>query len=459
MIKNLLSIYCLTTTISIAQVGIGTDSPHPDAMLHLESDNSGLLINVVNLNSTPSPIPLTAHVGGIIVYNNALPVNDVVPGFYYNDGTQWNQVSNSVGGDWLITGNSSTNPSVNFLGTTDNQSLSFGTDNRVNHALETNGTLSVFRPTTSSVHIGENVGNSGNGSVNVFIGANTAVSNGAGDRSTALGANSYISNTSGGNNNVIGAYAMRANTGREHSIAIGYNALEDSNGDRNVAIGNYASLNVTNSTRNFSIGGNALSSNTTGDDNTAVGFNALSGLTTEDFNTAVGYNSYTTGNYRNANVIGYNAIADADNIVHLGNTSITTISGQVNFTTYSDKRIKTNIREDVIGTEFISKLRPVTYNFDLDKQNELLNIEDLSNSPSKYDIENIKFSGFIAQEIEKAAIASNYNFNGLKKPEKDQKLYMVTYTQFIMPLVKTIKEQQERLKEIKKELEKLKNNH
>lgn len=69
MIKNLLLICCLTTTISIAQVGIGTDSPHPDAMLHLESDNSGLLINVVNLNSTSSPIPLTAHVGGIIVYN------------------------------------------------------------------------------------------------------------------------------------------------------------------------------------------------------------------------------------------------------------------------------------------------------------------------------------------------------------------------------------------------------
>ena len=455
MLKQIILIFFyVTTSISFAQVGIGTVTPNANAMLDIESLDSGLLINSLSLSSTTSFAPMNAHVEGIIVYNTST-INDVSPGFYYNNGSTWQRILNSVGGDWFITGNTGTNANTNFIGTTDNQAFSFRTDNRLNHTLETNGTLSVFRP--NSVHIGENVGSSGNGNVNVFIGSNTAINNGGGDRSTAVGANTYTSNTNGANNNVIGARAMESNTGRDHSIAIGYKSLENANADRNVAVGNYASRSLVNGARNFSLGVFALNTNVSGNDNTSVGYNSMFSFTSEDFSTAVGANAYFNGSYRNANAIGYNTAVDADNILHLGNTSIVQISGQVNFTTYSDKRIKTNIKEDVVGTEFITQLRPVTYNFDIDKQNEYLKVKESPIYPSKYDIENIEFSGFIAQEIEAAAIKSHYNFNGLSKPEKDQALYMVTYSQFVVPLVKTIKEQQERLKEIKKELQLLKN--
>src|SRR5205085_10645728 len=62
--------------------------------------------------------------------------------------------------------------------------------------------------------------------------------------------------------------------------------------------------------------------------------------------------------------------------------------------------------------------------------------------PEKYDLEKIKFSGFLAQEVESAAQASGYDFSGLTKPKKETELYTLSYESFVVPLVKAVQEQQ-----------------
>jgi len=77
-----------------AQVTIGSgEPPHTDALLELKENNmgtssKGLLLPRVSLTSTTSFDPLSTHVEGMTVYNQAT-ANDVTPGYYYNDGTQW----------------------------------------------------------------------------------------------------------------------------------------------------------------------------------------------------------------------------------------------------------------------------------------------------------------------------------------------------------------------------------
>ncbi|MBB6372512.1 hypothetical protein [Chryseobacterium shigense] len=75
-----------------SQVGIGTSNPSNSAVLELNSNNKGLLMNQISLTSTLSATPLAAHTEGIWVYNIATAgtaPNDVIPGLYYNDGSKW----------------------------------------------------------------------------------------------------------------------------------------------------------------------------------------------------------------------------------------------------------------------------------------------------------------------------------------------------------------------------------
>jgi hypothetical protein len=62
-----------------------------------------------------------------------------------------------------------------------------------------------------------------------------------------------------------------------------------------------------------------------------------------DFNTFIGHSAdASSGSLNNATAIGYNAVVDASNKVRIGNTSVTVIEGQVDFTYTSDKNKKEN---------------------------------------------------------------------------------------------------------------------
>ena len=69
---------------------INTTGAPPNAAAGLDVDfpDKGMLIPRVSLTSTSSFAPLSAHVAGMIVFNTAT-ANDVVPGFYYDNGTSW----------------------------------------------------------------------------------------------------------------------------------------------------------------------------------------------------------------------------------------------------------------------------------------------------------------------------------------------------------------------------------
>lgn len=89
----------LFATVGVAQVKVG-DSPivNPNAMFEVEATNKGMLLPRVELVATNNAAPLTAHVEGMTVYNTATSdsaigaENKVEPGFYYNDGTKWNEM-------------------------------------------------------------------------------------------------------------------------------------------------------------------------------------------------------------------------------------------------------------------------------------------------------------------------------------------------------------------------------
>ncbi|MGO8056498.1 tail fiber domain-containing protein, partial [Rhizobium leguminosarum] len=73
----------------------------------------------------------------------------------------------------------------------------------------------------------------------------------------------------------------------------------------------------------------------------------------------------------NHTAIGYYAgwVVGNSNEIEVGNTSVAFIGGQVGWSSWSDKRIKDNIQNNVPGLSFITKLNPVTYKLNIHRQN------------------------------------------------------------------------------------------
>jgi hypothetical protein len=65
-------------------------------------------------------------------------------------------------------------------------------------------------------------------------------------------------------------------------------------------------------------------------------------------------------------------------------------------------------------------------------------------------------SGFIGQEVAEAAKAAGYNFDGVHVPVDDIDNYSIAYSQFVVPLVKAVQEQQVMIDDLKKENAELK---
>lgn len=98
---------CKLLTISLSQNNIGINitgaAPNASAALDIDIPNTGLLIPRVALTATNTASPVTSPATSLIVYNTATtgtPPFNVVPGFYYWDGTQWVQMvtTNTSGG-------------------------------------------------------------------------------------------------------------------------------------------------------------------------------------------------------------------------------------------------------------------------------------------------------------------------------------------------------------------------
>ena len=139
----------LITYLAVGQVGIGTTSPNPDAVLDISSTTSGLLLPRLALTNTNNPSPLTTDVSGMVVYNTAI-AGDVTPGFYVNDGIDWIRLGSTSNSDWSLTGNAGTTAGINFIGTTDAQDLYLYTNNNEQLRITTGGHARITTTTSDN---------------------------------------------------------------------------------------------------------------------------------------------------------------------------------------------------------------------------------------------------------------------------------------------------------------------
>ena len=137
----------LFASSAIAQVGIGTTTPNTDAELDITSTTRGVLLPRLALTGTANTAPLTAHVAGMIAYNNNT-AGDVTPGFYYNNGTQWVRIgAGAASNDWTLLGNAGTTAGTNFIGTTDAVDFVTRTNNAERMRVLSDGRVSVNNAT------------------------------------------------------------------------------------------------------------------------------------------------------------------------------------------------------------------------------------------------------------------------------------------------------------------------
>ena len=243
------------------------------------------------------------------------------------------------------------------------------------------------------------------------------------------------------------------------SSAFGYSALKNNTGSTNSAFGNSALKNNTSATSNSAFGCYALSSNTTGHYNTAVGYNAgASNASDLYYTTSIGSNATNTASYQ----------------VRIGNSSITSIGGYTSWTNISDGRAKKNIRAEVPGLAFINLLQPITYNLDLDALDGIQKPDDpkinrfsdslrLERTPKEIEIETEArankekqvYSGFIAQDVEKAAQSLGYDFSGVDVPQNEKTPYGLRYAEFVVPLVKAVQELSEQNNRLQEQINEL----
>lgn len=287
---------------------------------------------------------------------------------------------------------------------------------------------------------------------NIFIGNNAGESNSIGFNNSFLGYNAGNLNSVGSQNTFLGTETGSANIDGSMNSFVGRRAgFNNTNGNENTFMGAYAGQSNSGGMHNSFFGVTAGSSNTLGEENTFIGahagyfnnlgsFNAFvgnfSGLTNTagNNNTFVGYSAdAASSNLSNASAFGAGAIVNADNSVVIGNTSVTSIGGQVGWSTFSDRRLKTNIVESTLGLEFIKALKPVNYEYKAKGQ------------------ENIIYSGLIAQDVEKILTSMKLEFSGLVKPKNEFDYYSIRYAEFVIPLINATQEQQEQIEELKKE--------
>ncbi|HEY2727952.1 MAG TPA: tail fiber domain-containing protein, partial [Parafilimonas sp.] len=429
--------------------GIGTTTPNKSSLLEVKSTTKGILIP--RMTSTQKNAIASPATGLLIYQTNSSA------GFYYYNGTAWTAVS-SKGANTSLSNLTATTAVNEDLLPAINDSLNLGNN--------------FFRwkdiYVQGNAYINDLTVGDGGSIVGTALGRD-ALSVNTGDFNTGIGADALTYNTTGTYNAAVGAYALLNNTTADGNTASGAIAL-------------YANTTGNNNTAH---GSSALFSNKTGSNNTALGQSALYKTTTSDFNTAIGYNagaSYDNGynnvfvgantnvngaGYFNVIAIGQATVCTASSQVTMGNSATNSYRAFANWSNISDGRYKKNVKENVPGLAFINKLRPVTYNLDATALDNFFH----KNIPSKDSIstkakaindkalkekEQIRYTGFVAQEVEKAANDLGYDFSGVDKAKDANDVYGLRYAEFVVPLVKAVQELSGQNDSLKSEIANLK---
>ena len=184
---------------------------------------------------------------------------------YAYTGTQWRVVS----GGWLTTGNSGTDTSTNFIGTTDDKPLRIKVNNQQAGLILNNSPW------------------------NTFWGYGAGKSNTTGNINVGVGWGALRDNVTGSSNTAIGLGAIQNATNASEEVAIGYGALGNISGQRNVAVGTSAMVNSRDAAENTAVGNYVMLANRQGDNNNAFGSSALRGNADGGSNVGLGNISLT----------------------------------------------------------------------------------------------------------------------------------------------------------------------
>ena len=456
-------------------VGIGTTDP--DGILHLREEsaiNTDLVIEkadtkearVVYHNGSTEAAYISLDASENLMMRNSTSDKDII--FNINDGGSNTEVMR-VDGDVSRVGIGTTTPGQKLEVSGGNINVATSTNGYM-----INGTLMLWNyGNTTDLFVGHSAGNSsmsghnntyvgtssGNatssGVNNTFVGFESGKVNSTGTRNSFMGTNSGIANNSGQYNTFNGYNSGSSNTSGLYNTNIGRDAgWTNSTGSHNTMIGQQAGYDNT-AGNNTLIGSHAGENFTSGGYNVCLGYIAGNSHTTTTTSTFIGYNADATGSYEDCAAIGANSSVNDDHKIRIGSSTIEVIEGQVDFTT-SDGRFKFNVTEEVSGLDFIKRLRPVSYQFDTEAFDEFLgvgeNLEDsLGVSPPAIDYgpsSSIIRTGFIAQEVEQAAIDAGFITDIVHTPNHDQDNYSLQYGVFVVPLVKAVQEQQAKIEEL-----------
>ncbi|WP_353151054.1 hypothetical protein [Chryseobacterium sp.] len=216
---------------------------------------------------------------------------------------------------WNITGNAGTTPGTNFIGTTDNQSLVFKTNNTEWMKLTAKGRI-IFQnldtamgwdnnlflgggnetatgKANTSLGLGSLINNT-TGGANSAFGSNSGRAITTGSSNTAIGSNSMLygivgnSNTGVGANSLGGLGTMAENTALGAAALGGYSAIATDNISENTAVGAGAMTYLRNGSRNISVGKRSLAAITSGTNNIAIGTHVADNLLQGNYNIFIG---------------------------------------------------------------------------------------------------------------------------------------------------------------------------
>ncbi len=279
---------------------------------------------------------------------------------------------------------------------------------------------------------------------NTAIGSEALKGNNSGSSTVNMSANVALGyKTMGnarlsGNNTAVGMEALLACGSCSNNVAIGFKAMTE----------------LVNGNQNTAVGASAAAALASGGLNTAAGTGSLGGVTTGSFNTAIGFLAYPVGNYSNSVVIGFLRNVNSDNQVRFGNTSVTSIGGQVAWTALSDGRAKSDIREDVPGLALLQQLNPVTYHLNRVEIEKYTHLDALR---AQYHLPAVgpdlqRHTGLEAQKLDEALRKYGENCNLVDVPQNKDGLYGIRYELMVVPLVKTIQEQQAMIKTLETQI-------
>jgi len=287
------------------------------------------------------------------------------------------------------------------------------------------------------------------GSNNNFLGHRSGYGNLTGENNNYLGNDSGFFATIGTDNNFLG---FKAGHGKGWG--------NPNSGSHNNFFGHKSGTNNSSGSHNFFLGYESGIKNTSGENNIFIGKNAGDSQVTGSNNIAIGQDADISNGVENSIAIGAGVIVSQNNkiVIGSGNQCIEMVAA---CGSPSDSRFKENVKKSVPGLNFISQLRPVTYNFNFEKMEKYKLGESFSSSSDdKYDNEFSESyqkvrTGFIAQEVEEICEKINYEFDGLIKPEEDNptSTYSLSYATFVVPLVQAVQEQQSEIEKLRTENE------